>query len=150
MNRVKFPILPDTAVTEQHIAQKNLVLFGNAPTNSILARISKNLPVKMDANRIVADDAQYTSERIGYILIYPNPLNTKKYVAVFAGNHEDTIGCFHKIWPYFHSIPRDVDFAIFELVSDYGYVIWRKRGVFGTHWNWQPDTTDPRLAAAPK
>jgi predicted esterase len=150
MNSVTFPIVPDTAVTDQDIAQNNLVLFGNARTNSILARISQKLPVKMHANRVVADADKYTAERIGYVLIYPNPLNTQKYVAIFAGNHENSIASFDTIWPHFDSVPRDVDFAVFELAGHDSFVTWHQKKLFGTSWNWQPDTSDPCLPADPK
>jgi hypothetical protein len=137
MNKVDFKIVTDTAVTEKDIEENNLVLFGNTNTNAILAKISEKLPVKMKDNRIAARGAEYSGDNIGYVLICPNPLTQRKYVAVFSGNTAEAMNCFDKIWPNLNSVPKNIDAGAFE-ISGYGdSVNWRLKEIFGSDWNWQ-------------
>jgi hypothetical protein len=64
----------DREVTDADIAANNLVLWGDPGSNKILARIADKLP-----RRWPADASQ------ALILIYPNPLNPKKYVVINSG-----------------------------------------------------------------
>jgi predicted esterase len=137
MNEVSFRIVPDTAVTKKDLADNNLVLFGTTRTNKLLAQISEKLPVRMTENRILAQAGEYADPNYGYVLIYPNPLNREKYVAVFAGTTAETIDCFHRIWPGLNSTPHNIDFGIFQLTPNPNLVNWRLKGIFNSNWNWQ-------------
>lgn len=74
----------DAAVTDADIASSNLVLWGDPGSNKVLARIADKLPVKWTADG-VAIGAQKYSATHAPILIYPNPLNPKKYVVLNSG-----------------------------------------------------------------
>lgn len=136
MDKVNFRIIPDTAVTKQHFVENNLVLFGNVRTNKVLAEISDKLPLQMNGNRIAARRLEFSGENIGYVLIYPNPLNREKYIAVFSGNTADAIDCFDRIWPHLNSIPKNIDVGIFELAERSNSIQWKLKEVFGTDWDW--------------
>ncbi len=75
----------DTAVTDADIASSNLVLWGDPGSNRILARIAAQLPIKWTAEGIVAGANRYAADTHAPILIYPNPLNPKKYVVINSG-----------------------------------------------------------------
>jgi hypothetical protein len=137
MSRGNFKIVPDKEVLEEDIAQNNIVLFGNSETNAVLSRISDKLPIQANGSNVLVRNMKYSGDNIGYVLIYPNPLNQEKYVAVFSGNTATAVNCFDKIWPRFLSVPRDVDYGVFEIDSSNDSVRWREKGVFGTNWNWQ-------------
>ncbi|SPF50133.1 conserved exported hypothetical protein [Candidatus Sulfopaludibacter sp. SbA4] len=64
----------DKDVTDADIAASNLVLWGDPGSNKVLARIADRLPIKWPS---VATQVP--------ILIYPNPLNPKKYVVLNSG-----------------------------------------------------------------
>ena len=136
MAKVSFKIIPDAALKSEELADNNLVLFGNASTNKILARISDKLPAQLRANTVIAGGKEYSGRNIGYVLIYPNPLNSEKYVAVFAGNTGEAINCFNRIWPQLTATPNAIDVGVFE-VSEDDSVRWRLAGIFGTNWDWQ-------------
>lgn len=137
MSRMKFRIMPDKEATKNDLSENNIVLFGNAEINTILAGISDKLPIRMEENTVVMRNKQYSDDNIGYMLIYPNPLNQKKYIAVFSGNSVKTIDCFNKIWPRFDSVPRVVDFGVFEVDPVDDAVKWHTKRVFGTNWEFQ-------------
>ncbi|HLK69870.1 MAG TPA: prolyl oligopeptidase family serine peptidase [Bryobacteraceae bacterium] len=63
----------DRDVTDADIASSNLILWGDPGSNRILARIMDRLPVK------------WPKEGVAPILIFPNPLNPKKYVVLNSG-----------------------------------------------------------------
>jgi hypothetical protein len=70
------PVVDDAALTEAEIANANLVLWGDAQSNKVLARIAASLPL---AELPLSGDAQVP------VLIYPNPLNPARYVVLNSG-----------------------------------------------------------------
>lgn len=75
----------DKEITDADIASSNLVLWGDPGSNQVLARIADKLPIKWTADVIVAGPNRYPAETHAPILIYPNPLNPKKYVVLNSG-----------------------------------------------------------------
>jgi hypothetical protein len=67
------PVKDDRDVTDADIAANNLILWGDPSSNRILARIADRLPLKWPASQQAL------------ILVYPNPLNPKKYVVLNSG-----------------------------------------------------------------
>jgi hypothetical protein len=64
----------DKDITDTDIANSNLILWGDPGSNRILARIADKLPKRWP-----------TEASQALILIYPNPLNPKKYVVLNSG-----------------------------------------------------------------
>jgi hypothetical protein len=75
----------DTALTDHDIANANLVLWGDPSSNAVLRRIVDKLPIGWNANEVVVGDKRYPSEQHGVVLIYPNPLNPRRYVVLNSG-----------------------------------------------------------------
>jgi pimeloyl-ACP methyl ester carboxylesterase len=75
----------DDAVTEADIAAHNLVLWGDPQSNKVLAKIADKLPFRWDARGIGLGPTTYESDHHVPVLIYPNPLNPKRYVVLNSG-----------------------------------------------------------------
>ena len=75
-------IKDDTQVTPQDMADAHLILWGDAHSNAVLRRIVGQLPVDWTADAIGVGSNTYPSEDHGLILVYPNPLNTARYVVL--------------------------------------------------------------------
>uniref|UniRef100_Q01VN5 Peptidase S9 prolyl oligopeptidase catalytic domain-containing protein n=1 Tax=Solibacter usitatus (strain Ellin6076) TaxID=234267 RepID=Q01VN5_SOLUE len=75
----------DRNITDADIAASNLVLWGDPGSNRVLARIAGQLPVKWTAAGVVAGSQRFDAATHAPILIYPNPLNPKKYVVLNSG-----------------------------------------------------------------
>jgi len=75
----------DSDVNDADIAANNLVLWGDPASNKVLARIAAQLPVQWTADSIVVNGKKYPAATHGLVLIYPNPLNPKKYVVLNSG-----------------------------------------------------------------
>jgi hypothetical protein len=75
----------DTAVTDADIAASNLILWGDPGSNSVLRRIADKLPLKWTAESVTLGSSRFAAATHAPILIYPNPLNPKKYVVLNSG-----------------------------------------------------------------
>ena len=78
-------VKPDTAITNQDIANSNLILWGDPSSNKILARIASRLPIGWDAQTVRVGSQSFAGDHHVPVLIYPNPLNPKKYVVLNSG-----------------------------------------------------------------
>ncbi len=75
----------DSALTPADIVNSNLILWGDPSSNKILAQIADKLPIKWNANSIQVGTQIYLSNQHIPILIFPNPLNPKRYVVLNSG-----------------------------------------------------------------
>ena len=76
----------DTQITDAEIAASNLILWGDPGSNKLLARIADKLPVRWTADSIIAGKNRWPASTHAPILIYPNPLNPKRYVVINSGH----------------------------------------------------------------
>jgi pimeloyl-ACP methyl ester carboxylesterase len=65
--------------------KSNLIIFGDAQSNKLIAKIKDKLPVKWTATQIQAGTANYPAKNHGLIMIYPNPLNQQHYIVLNSG-----------------------------------------------------------------
>lgn len=79
-------IKKDVDITDEDIANFHLILFGNARSNAILGKLNSRLPIRFERNSIVAGPERFAGRDVGLAMIYPNPLNQRKYVVVLGGN----------------------------------------------------------------
>lgn len=80
------PLLKDdTAITDADIADSNLVLWGDPASNKVLARIADRLPVRWNAKEVGLTGVTFNPGKHVPVLIYPNPLNPKRYVVLNSG-----------------------------------------------------------------
>jgi pimeloyl-ACP methyl ester carboxylesterase len=75
----------DIEVTDADIAAHNLVLWGDPRSNHLLAKIADRLPIRWDAGGVCVGAKTYMANHHVPVLIYPNPLNPKKYVVLNSG-----------------------------------------------------------------
>ena len=75
----------DTAINDADIAANNLVLFGDPGSNRLIAKIAAKLPIKWTKDSITVGDKTYSAAEHVPVLIYPNPLNPKRYVVINSG-----------------------------------------------------------------
>ena len=85
--RGELKLIDDTQIDEQTIANSNLVLWGDPQSNQVLAKIRDKLPISWSLSRegILVRKDSYSPEHHVPVLIYPNPLNPKKYVVLNSG-----------------------------------------------------------------
>jgi pimeloyl-ACP methyl ester carboxylesterase len=125
-------IKSDDAVTDADIKEHNLVLWGDPQSNKVLAKIADKLPVRWDSKGLVFGSKTY--ETCVPLMIYPNPLNPKRYVVLNSG-------FTFREYDYLNNarqVPKLPDYAIIDVsvpVSSRlpGGVV--TAGFFDEHWN---------------
>jgi pimeloyl-ACP methyl ester carboxylesterase len=86
--RADAPIKDDTAVTADDIANKHLVLWGDASSNRLLARLlaGGKLPLKWDARQVEFRGQRHDAAHHAPVMVFPNPLsNGRRYVVLNSG-----------------------------------------------------------------
>ncbi len=84
--RGRIPVVNDVDLTDEQIATKNLVLFGDPGSNAVLSRIAGRLPIEWTRERLTVHGQPYDPASHGVVLIFPNPLNSERYVVVNSGH----------------------------------------------------------------
>jgi pimeloyl-ACP methyl ester carboxylesterase len=74
----------DVSLTEADIAEANLILWGDPSSNAALAKIADRLPIHWNSQGVRVGDKTYSTEHVP-LLIFPNPLNPKRYVVINSG-----------------------------------------------------------------
>jgi hypothetical protein len=132
------PVKKDTEITDADIANSNLVLWGDPSSNKVLAKILDTLPVRWNDYGLRFGGATYDPATHLPILIYPNPLNPKKYVVLNSGftfREYDQLNNARQV-------PKLPDYAIIDITtppsSRYpGKVV--RAGFFGEKWELLPE-----------
>ena len=75
----------DKLVTDEDIAEHNLVLWGDPQSNQLLARIIDKLPIRWSKEGIAVGKQTFAVDSHAAILVFPNPLNPARYVVLNSG-----------------------------------------------------------------
>lgn len=132
------PAVDDNSVTDEQIANANLVLWGDPSSNKLLARILPKLPLRWSADAVEIGSAEHDGRTCVPVMIYPNPLNPKRYVVLNSGF----------TWREKHALnnadqtPKLPDYAILDTSTppdtrSPGQVV--RAGFFGERWEPLPD-----------
>jgi acetyl esterase/lipase len=110
---------PDTAITAADSADHNLILFGDPGSNKVLAQILDKLPLKWTSQAIEIGGKSYGTSSHIPVMIYPNPLNPKRYVVLNAGLSAQGPGAAFGDYAVLN-IGRAADVAIVAGIADSG------------------------------
>lgn len=78
-------VCTDEELLPEQIEAMNLVLFGTPETNSVLARIADQLPVRIGDHRYEVLGRTFEGDHLGLVLCYPNPEWPDRYVLIYSG-----------------------------------------------------------------
>jgi dienelactone hydrolase len=85
--RAKLPVKDDVDVTDDDIASRHLILFGDPASNSLIGDALDHLPLQWtDKSLTLADGRSFSSTEHLPILIYPSPFNTGRYLVLNSGH----------------------------------------------------------------
>jgi hypothetical protein len=138
------PCFSDANMPPELLESHNLILVGTAESNRWLAKVSTGLPVQIEAGQIVADGKRFSGSDIGFILVYPNPLNPKRYVQVFSATSSVALDNISRAYLEIEAMAQssDVaqhsDVAVFE-VTERGEIRWYMAERLSTLWDWHSD-----------
>jgi hypothetical protein len=131
--RGQAPVKDDAEVSDADIASSNLVLWGDPSSNRILARIADKLPLTWSVRAVRLNGQGYEAGHHVPVLIYPNPLNPKRYVVLNSG-------FTFREYDYLNNarqVPRLPDYAVLDV--DQPATSQRPAGIvtagfFDEHW----------------
>lgn len=72
--RAELPIRNDADVTADDVRSRNLILFGDPGSNSLLAKVLPRLPLRWTRQRLTMGHKTYDASTHAPLLIHPNPL----------------------------------------------------------------------------
>ncbi len=78
-------IKDDRDITDADIAAHNLILWGDPGSNAVMARLAEKLPIRWDRGGVHLGDQTFDAGHHVPVLIYPNPLNPRRYVVINSG-----------------------------------------------------------------
>ncbi len=123
-------IKDDRSLSASDIADYNLILFGDPGSNSVIAKVVGQLPLKWSRTEIAVAGQAFNADDHVPVLIYPNPLNPKRYVVINSGHtFGDTDFRGTNAWLY----PRLGDYSV--LTSSGSVVL---SGFFDEQWALKP------------
>ena len=114
--RAELKVKKDTDISDEDIRTKNLILWGDPSSNKVLGKILKDLPLKWDGKTIRLGNNKkwiynWTGSHLVPAMIFPNPLNPKKYVVLNS--------CFtYREYDYLNNarqVPKLPDWAIYDI-----------------------------------
>jgi hypothetical protein len=132
--RGELVIKEDIDVTNDDIANRNLILFGDPASNSLIAQVLDGLPLTWTREQIGIAGKTFPAAGHVPVLIYPNPLNPQRYVVLNSGHtfHESELKGTNALL-----YPRLGDFAILRLgpaSRDPLAVDFAMAGLFDEYW----------------
>jgi len=83
--RAKPLVKDDNELTDADITHCNLILWGDPQSNSAIARVISQLPIKWNETTLQLGQAEAAVTTHAPVLIYPNPLNPSRYVVLNSG-----------------------------------------------------------------
>ena len=83
--RGKPKLIKDTELSEHHIKNSNLILWGDTASNSAIAKIIDQLPLQWTHSTLSLGHAEVGANSHVPVLIFPNPLNPNRYVVLNSG-----------------------------------------------------------------
>ena len=75
----------DTAIDDADIASSNLILWGDPSSNAVLKKIVDRLPIRWSEKLLTIGTRSFSDPNDIPLLIYPNPLNLKRYIVLNSG-----------------------------------------------------------------
>ncbi|MCP5539834.1 MAG: prolyl oligopeptidase family serine peptidase [Akkermansiaceae bacterium] len=83
--RGKLPMKDVAEVNSVDIDESNLILWGDPQSNPLIAEIADRLPVEWTPTELRLGGKSYPAESHAPVLVFPNPLNPKRYVVINSG-----------------------------------------------------------------
>jgi hypothetical protein len=115
------------AVTASDIATHNLILFGDPGSNRLIAKALPKLPLRWTKESVGFGDKLYSAADHVPALIYPNPLNPRRYLVLNTGHTAD-----ERDYRFDYLLPRFGDYAILKTGKQ--SVEIAETGLFNESW----------------
>lgn len=127
------PCFEDINLPADFVDTHNIIFVGRLEQSKFFAELTEKLPIVIEEGKLTADDEIYEGD-LGVILIYPNPLNTQKYIAIFSGTTDKALGLLRSAWGQIR-FNQGADIGIFKAAQK-NQIEWLRCEKFNTVWDW--------------
>ncbi len=83
--RGDLPVKEDKDLTNEDIANYNLIVFGDPASSRTLGKVLDKLPLAWNAKEVRVGKESFDAENHLPVMIYPNPYNPNRYVVINSG-----------------------------------------------------------------
>ena len=137
--RAKPRVVDDIELSEEDIRENNLILWGDSASNSAIAKVIDQLPLKWTRDMLVLGQTEAKPDAHVPVLIFPNPLNPNRYVVLNSGFTFSRFGHMSNAT----QTPKLPDWALVDITKPYNAgdpecIV--AAGFFDERW--QPKATD--------
>jgi predicted esterase len=136
--RGRLRVTSEAEIRDAELKESNLILFGKPSINPTLAKIMPQLPFKWTAETIEINGEKFDAKTHYVAMIYPNPLNPKKYVVLNSGH---TFGEAEFKGTNAQLYPRWGDYAVLKMApteKEKTKVEVVRSGLFNEFWQFEP------------
>ena len=108
----------DSEVTDDQIADRNLMLYGNYSSNAVLKRYEAQLPLAFSQKKVQIFDKTYTGDDVAVFAVMPHPTNPQRYITILGGATPDAL-----CWASHIDMQLLPDYLVFDRghVLDWGF-----------------------------
>jgi hypothetical protein len=138
----RLPGKPDSEVTEADMMKYNLLLIGTERQNSVVAKLSKDLPVKIKGGRVgTTDGLSWDCNDCAVGLLYYNPLAPKRLIYWVGSDSADFYKADSPLMKSQFWSTASPDFLIMHATKD--LLVAARR--FNSRWEWEKGYADSPL-----
>jgi dienelactone hydrolase len=128
-------IVADRDVDENMIRDFNLILFGSPARNAVTARVSSGLPLRIENETVFFNGRPFLEKELGMAMVYPNPLNPERLMAMYAGTTLRMEKDIIRIQPIDKSRSAPDFVVVGRDLSGYGWAAAKAMGFFSPAWD---------------
>jgi pimeloyl-ACP methyl ester carboxylesterase len=114
-------------LSPEDMANSHLILWGDPDSSKLIARIVKELPVRWSRDEFRIAGKSFARDKFVPVLIYPNPLNPKRYIVLNTG----FTFCEYGRSSNALQIPKLPDYAVLEIGDPQNVAL---AGFFDEEW----------------
>ena len=114
-------------LSPEDIASSHLILWGDPESSKLIAKIAKDLPVRWSRDTFRIAGKTFARDKFIPVLIYPNPLNSKRYIVLNTG----FTFCEYGRSSNALQIPKLPDYAVLEIGNAQNVAL---AGFFDEEW----------------
>jgi predicted esterase len=128
-------IFLDKEITEKDAAAYSLFLIGGPADNLVTHKLASQLPLKLTPDSIQLDKQTFPVTDAMVEMLYPHPLNPKRYVVVVAGTSADGLFFWdatdNGLWEWDFVILDGKGLNVQSQIAENGRVV---SGLWGSNW----------------
>jgi len=120
-------IRTEEQLSPDDIANSHLILWGDPDSSKLIAKVTRQLPIRWSKNDFRLEGKTFARDKFIPELIYPNPLNPKRYIVLNSG----FTFCEYGRSSNALQIPKLPDYAVLEIADPQNVAL---AGFFDEEW----------------